>query len=49
MTNLQAINLLSELTYSEIREQLDLASVGSLSELDDQQIYDLAFELLTDY
>ena len=49
MTNLQAINLLSELTYCEIREQLELANVSSISELDNQQIYDLALEILTDY
>ena len=49
MTTLQAINLLSELSYCEIREQLELANVNSISELDDQQIYNLALEILTDY
>ena len=45
----QAIKLLDELTYGEIREQLDLAGVDGLDQLDDQQIYSLAIEYLTDY
>ena len=49
MTNSQAVNLLSELTTVEIREQLELSSVSGLSELDNEQIYSLALELLTDY
>lgn len=49
MTNIQAINLLEELTYCEIREQLELAGIDGLSELDNQQIYSLAMECLTDY
>ena len=49
MTNSQAVNLLSELTTVEIREQLELSSVADLSELDNEQIYSLALELLTDY
>ena len=49
MTNSQAISLLSELTNVEILEQLELSSVGDLSELDNEQIYSLALELLTDY
>ena len=48
MTNLQAINLLDELTYLEIREQLDLAGVDGISELDNEQIYSLALDYLTD-
>jgi hypothetical protein len=42
MTQAQAINTLAELTYGEIREQLDLAGVDGLSELDNEQIYSLA-------
>ena len=49
MNTIQAINLLGELTYGEIREQLDLAGIESISELDDQQVYALAIECLTDY
>lgn len=49
MTQAQAITLLDELTYSEIREQLDLAGVNGISELDNQQIYSLAIDCLTDY
>jgi hypothetical protein len=57
MTQAQAINLLDELTYGEIREQLkllsetllDLVGIDCLSELDDQQIYSLAIDCLTDY
>ena len=49
MTQAQAISLLEELTYSEIREQLDLAGIDGLSELDNQQIYSLAIDCLTDY
>jgi len=49
MTKSQAINLLNELTYGEIREQLDLAGVDGTSELDNQQVYSLAIDCLTDY
>lgn len=49
MTTSQAINLLDELTYGEIREQLNLAGIDGISELDDQQIYQLAIDCLTDY
>jgi hypothetical protein len=49
MTQAQAINLLDELTYGEIREQLELANVEGISELDNQQIYQLAIDCLTDY
>jgi hypothetical protein len=49
MTQAQALSLLSELTYGEIREQLDLAGVDGLSELDNEQIYSLAIDYLTDY
>ena len=48
MTQLQAIALLDELTYGEIREQLDLANIDGVSELDNQQAYALALECLTD-
>ena len=49
MTTAQAINLLDELTYGEIREQLDLAGIDGISELDNEQIYQLAIDHLTDY
>ena len=49
MTTSQAINLLDELTYLEIREQLDLAGIDGISELDDEQIYSLAIDCLTDH
>lgn len=50
MTNSQAISLLSQLTNDEIREQLELADMSlSISELDDQQVYQLAIDCLTDY
>ena len=49
MTKSQAIDLLSELTYCEIREQLDLAGIDGISELDNQQIYETAIDVLTDY
>ena len=49
MTTSQAINLLDELTYGEIREQLDLAGIDGTSELDNEQIYQLAIDHLTDY
>jgi len=49
MTQAQAINLLDELTYDEIREQLDLAGIDGIGELDNQQIYSLAIDCLTDY
>ena len=48
MTTSQALSLLSELTYLEIREQLDLAGIDSISDLDDEQIYSLALDCLTD-
>ena len=48
MTTSQAINLLDELTYDEIREQLELAGVDGIGELQDQQIYQLAIDCLTD-
>ena len=48
MTTSQAISLLDQLTYLEIREQLDLANVGGIGELDDQQIYCTALDYLTD-
>ena len=38
-----------ELTYLEIREQLDLAGIDGISELDDEQIYQLAIDCLTDH
>ena len=49
MTTAQAINLLEELTYGEIREQLDLAGIDGIGELDNEQIYQLAIDCLTDY
>lgn len=49
MTNLQAIQLLDELTYGEIREQLDLAGIDGTDQLDNEQIYSLAIDCLTDY
>ena len=49
MTTSQAINLLDELTYLEIREQLDLAGIDGISELDNEQIYQLAIDCLTDH
>ncbi|MCP4886501.1 MAG: hypothetical protein GY904_07795 [Planctomycetaceae bacterium] len=49
MTQLQAIELLDELTYGEIREQLDLANIDGIGELDNRQVYSLALECLTDY
>ena len=49
MTTLQAINLLDELTYGEIREQLDLAGIDGISDLDNEQIYQLAIDCLTDH
>ena len=49
MTQAQAINTLAELTYDEIREQLDLAGIDGIGELDNQQIYSLAIDCLTDY
>ena len=48
MTTSQAIRLLDELTYLEIREQLDLAGIDGISELDNQQVYSLAIDCLTD-
>lgn len=48
MTTFQAINLLDELTYLEIREQLDLAGIDGISELDNEQIYSLMIDHLTD-
>jgi hypothetical protein len=49
MTTSQALSLLSELTYLEIREQLDLAGIDGISELDNEQIYSLALDCLTDH
>ncbi len=49
MTTSQAINLLDELTYLEIREQLDLAGIDGISDLDNEQIYQLAIDCLTDH
>ena len=49
MTQAQAINLLDELTYDEIREQLVLAGIDGIGELDNEQIYSLAIDCLTDY
>ena len=48
MTISQAINLLDELTYLEIREQLDLAGIDGIDELNNEQIYSLAIDCLTD-
>ncbi len=48
MTTAQAINLLDELTYLEIREQLDPADIDGICELDKEQIYSLAIDCLTD-
>jgi hypothetical protein len=49
MTTSQAISLLEELTYGEIREQLDLAGIDGTDQLDNEQIYSLAIDCLTDY
>ena len=49
MTQAQAVRLLAELTYGEIREQLDLAGITGTSELDDRQVYSLAIDCLTDH
>ena len=49
MTTLQAINLLDELTYLEIREQLDLAGIDGISDLDNEQVYQLAIDCLTEH
>ena len=49
MTISQAISLLEELTYLEIREQLDLAGIDGISDLDNEQIYSLAIDCLTDH
>jgi hypothetical protein len=52
MTTSQAINLLDGLTYSEIREQLELSGCCidvDLEEYDNQQIYSLALQELTDH
>ena len=49
MTTSQAISLLEELTYLEIREQLDLAGIDGISDLDNEQIYQLAIDCLTDH
>lgn len=48
MTTSQAIRLLDELTYLEIREQLDLAGIDGISELDNEQVYSLAIDCLID-
>ena len=48
MTTFKAINLLDDLTYLEMREQLDLAGIDGISELDNEQIYSLMFDHLTD-
>ena len=48
MTTFQAINLLDELTYLEIREQLDLAGIDGIDQLDNEQIYSLMIDHLTD-
>lgn len=49
MTNTQAINLLEQLTFCEIREQLELAGIDGIGDLDNEQIYSLAMDCLTDY
>jgi len=48
MTTSQALSLLSELTYLEIRERLDLDGIDGISELDNEQIYSRAIDHLTD-
>lgn len=49
MNTFQAIRLLDDLTYGEIREQLDLAGMDGIDQLDNEQIYSLAIDCLTDY
>ena len=49
MTTSQAIHLLDELTHLEIREQLELAGIDGISDLDNEQIYQLAIDCLTDH
>lgn len=52
MTELQAINLLDQLTCDEIREQLELSGFYydvDLEDYDNEQIYSLAIRGLTDY
>ena len=51
MTTSQAITLLDGLTYGEIREQLELSGCFiefDLEECDNQQVYQLALQELTD-
>ena len=51
MTRLQAITLLNDLTSEEIREQLELSGCFiefDLEECDNQQLYALALQELTD-
>ena len=48
MTPFQAINLLDDLTYLEMREQLDLAGIDGIDQLDNEQIYSLMIDHLTD-
>ena len=52
MKTFQAINFLDDLTYDEIREQLELSGRCidvDLEDYDDQQILHLAIACLTDY
>ena len=49
MTTSQAINLLDELTYCEIREPLDLAGIDGTDQLDNEQISSLAIDCLPDH
>ena len=47
-SELQALRLLSDISTDEIRNNLEAAGIDTLG-LDDQEVYELALETLTDY
>jgi len=44
----KAAAVLAQLTFDEIREQLDLAGLDGIAEMDNEQIYNLAIKCIGD-
>jgi hypothetical protein len=44
----KAAAILSHLTFDEIREQLDLAGLDGIAEMDNEQVYSLAIKCIGD-
>jgi len=44
----KATAVLAQLTFDEIREQLDLAGLDGIAEMDNEQVYNLAIKCIGD-